>query len=293
MLKKVHALRKLLNMKYSLFSIIFLSASTMHSWTFLPVLSWNRQIKIVFFGAAAMCTARALGMIVNQLVDLSFDKRNPRTMTRVLPEGLLSCSFSKWLSVICLAFFLFFCYLINTICLILGILVALIMTIYPYAKRCTYLCHWILGSIYYIAIVMNFCALVPLSITTFSFASSLGLAVGFIITANDIIYAIQDIKFDRQEGLYSIPALVGPTKAIVIASACLVAALFAYYSLWAVLDFKKIFIITSLSPTTCVILTIKTYWKCLKFGEIHQCFFNSNVLLASAFLANAIICSLF
>ena len=111
-----------------------------------------------------------------------------------------------------------------------------------------------------------------------------------IIAANDIIYAIQDLEFDRKEGLFSVPACFGTQFSIKMASANLAISALAYLFLgYFVLD-RKVFYLCSFLPLAEIFRTIKRY-TCINLSspaELQQKFFLGNLSLGIAFLANMI-----
>ena len=291
---KIELIHQLIKCKYALFALLFLASATLFCFslpnTAFPLFSLA-SMKTLFLGGSAFFVARAFGMIVNQIVDCAIDKRNPRTKMRVLPAGLLSTKSSVLLLILCLILFLSFCWFFNPLCFILAVLATLLMIVYPYTKRFTFLCHWILGLVYYFAILMNFFAIAPVpSFSIFCMASLLGLSFGMIIAANDIIYAIQDLEFDRKEGLFSVPACFGTQFSIKMASANLAISALAYLFLgYFVLD-RKVFYLCSFLPLAEIFRTIKRY-TCINLSspaELQQKFFLGNLSLGIAFLANMI-----
>jgi 4-hydroxybenzoate polyprenyltransferase len=165
-----------------------------------------------------MATARSAAMAFNRLVDRRIDAENPRTALRHLPSGRLSVGsvVGFWLgcSVAFVASTLLF--LPNRLPVILSIPVLVWLCGYSYAKRFTSLAHVWLGSALMLAPIAAWIALQgdlawpPVL---------LGLAVLFWVTGFDIIYACQDVDFDRTHGLHSVPARIGVKAALVVAAA--------------------------------------------------------------------------
>ena len=158
-----------------------------------------------------MVFARSAAMAFNRYLDRSFDAKNPRTAIREIPKGIISASSAlRFVIFNCIAFII--CtWFINTLCFFLSPVALLVVLGYSYTKRFTALCHIILGlglSLApigaYLAVTGQF-ALLPL---LFSFA------VVFWVSGFDIIYALQDIDFDKSQQLYSIPAALGKGKAL-------------------------------------------------------------------------------
>ena len=158
-----------------------------------------------------MVFARSAAMAFNRWLDAEYDAKNPRTSIREIPGGIISKK-NAMLFVIfnCIAFII--CtFFINMLCFFLAPIALFVILFYSYTKRFTVLCHLVLGlglSLApigaYIAVTGKF-AIVPI---LFSFA------VLFWVSGFDIIYALQDEEFDKENNLYSIPSFIGTKKAL-------------------------------------------------------------------------------
>jgi 4-hydroxybenzoate polyprenyltransferase len=154
----------------------------------------------------AMVGARSFAMAANRLIDMEIDRRNPRTAERALPKGLLSVRKVVLFSAGSLVIFLLAVYNLAPICRYVWPLVVIPFVVYPYTKRFTWLSHFVLGLCLGLAPVGAWIAVTG----TYGPAPFLiGTAVLFWVAGFDILYAIQDIDFDREHGLYSIPARFG------------------------------------------------------------------------------------
>lgn len=200
------------------------SWSAIYSNNVNPNPLWLTLILIVL----CMVFARSAAMAFNRYLDRSFDAKNPRTAIREIPKGIISASSAlRFVIVNCIAFVV--CtWFINPLCFYLSPVALLVVLGYSYTKRFTALCHIILGlglSLApigaYLAVTGAF-ALLPI---LFSFA------VVFWVSGFDIIYALQDIDFDKSQQLYSIPAALGKAKALrvseilhLLSAGCVIAA---------------------------------------------------------------------
>jgi 4-hydroxybenzoate polyprenyltransferase len=154
----------------------------------------------------AMVGARSFAMAVNRLIDIEIDRHNPRTADRALPKGLISIRKTLLFSLGSLAFFLLAVYNLAPICRYLWPLVVIPFVIYPYTKRFTWLSHFVLGLCLGLAPVGAWIAVT----NTYTLDPFLyGIAVLLWVAGFDILYAIQDIDFDRKHRLFSIPARFG------------------------------------------------------------------------------------
>ncbi len=175
-----------------------------------------------------MITARNAAMAFNRYLDRSFDAKNPRTSIREIPKGIISpdnaLRFVLFNSIlfICTAFF------INRICFYLSPVALFIILVYSYTKRFTSLCHIVLGSGLALAPIGAYLAVTgKFDVLPILFS----LAVIFWVSGFDIIYALQDIDFDKSQNLYSVPATFGKSKALitsellhVFSAACVISA---------------------------------------------------------------------
>jgi 4-hydroxybenzoate polyprenyltransferase len=164
----------------------------------------------------AMVAARSAALCLNRLIDLEFDRANPRTTGWILPAGKLPVMWI-WVLVFVFLFLLFFSAArLNPLCLKLSPLAVIILWGYSYTKRFTWWCHLILG----LAIGMGpVGAWIAVTGTLAWQPLILGLAVACWIAGFDTMYACQDIEFDRTQGLFSIPARFGEKGALVFSAA--------------------------------------------------------------------------
>lgn len=159
----------------------------------------------------AMVAARTAALCLNRLIDRKIDRANPRTTNWVMASGQFSV---KLIGVLILLFFGVLFYSagqLNMLCVKLAPLAVIILWLYSYTKRFTWWCHLILGLAIGIGPVGAWIAITG----TFDWQPIiLGWAVACWIAGFDTMYACQDIDFDRQHHLYSIPARFGETGAL-------------------------------------------------------------------------------
>lgn len=167
--------------------------------------------RIFLWITVAMAAARTVAFAVNRYADRSYDARNPRTSDRPIPSGRLSPRVTLLYGAVALAVLAVAAWQLNPLALQLlpGALVLLIG--YSYAKRFTWLAHWILGATDGLAPAG---AWVAVRRALDPPAWLLWLAVTFWIAGFDLIYACQDTEFDRSEGLQSVPARFGNAVAL-------------------------------------------------------------------------------
>lgn len=158
-----------------------------------------------------MVFARSAAMAFNRYLDRHFDAKNPRTVIREIPAGILSANQVLWFTIIMSALFMFSAWMINTISFLLSPVALLVILGYSYTKRFTALCHLVLGLALSLAPTGAYLAMTGV----FDFAPILlSLAVLFWVAGFDIIYALQDESFDKEQGLRSIPVKLGGKDAL-------------------------------------------------------------------------------
>lgn len=171
------------------------------------VFSWEKLILVTL----CMVFARSAAMAFNRYIDKAFDAKNPRTAIREIPSGQISATAALIFVVVCSAGFVISAFFINRLCFYLSPVALLVVLGYSYTKRFTPLCHLILGVGLalapvgaYIALTEEF-ALLPILV---------GFLVLFWVSGFDIIYALQDEEFDKNNNLKSIPAFCGKKNAL-------------------------------------------------------------------------------
>ena len=206
-LNKLKVYLEMIKFQHSIFALPFAYLGAFLSQMRVPGLVTLLWITL------AMVGARSFAMALNRLIDLEIDRRNPRTAERALPKKLLSVSTVILFILLSLAIFLLAVYNLAPICRYLWPFVILPFVVYPYTKRFTWLSHFVLGLCLGLApagawlAVTNTVSLDPLLI---------GGAVLLWVAGFDIIYAIMDIDFDRQYGLFSIPSKFGVKRSLAL-----------------------------------------------------------------------------
>jgi 4-hydroxybenzoate polyprenyltransferase len=184
-----------------------------------------------------MVLARTWAMLINRLVDRGFDAENVRTKRRVFAVGTLSPGMGWALSWACAALFIastagFWLALENPWPLWLSAPVLGWIAFYSLTKRFTWLCHVFLGGALAASPLAAAIALRPESLAdTPSILWLAGMVLAWV-AGFDIIYALQDVSFDRQRGLSSIPASLGVPRALWISRSLHFAAAGALFVAW-------------------------------------------------------------
>ena len=171
--------------------------------------------RILVLVGIAFTAARAAAMAFNRLADRRLDAANPRTARREIPAGRVSATAAALVVAAATGVFLWASWAINPFCGRLAPLALGVVLGYSYTKRFTVLCHYVLGVALGMAPVAGWAAV------TDGIAWPpvvLGTGVVFWTAGFDTIYAIQDIAFDRDMDLRSLPARIGPIPAMRLAA---------------------------------------------------------------------------
>ncbi len=206
--ERIKTYGQLVMFSHTLFSLPFALIAMIWAADGLP------EGRIILWIMVALVSGRNGANALNRWVDKSYDKMNPRTAQRHMPQNKVKDSEVLGLTAICYIVFVFAAYQINTLCFALSPIALALFTLYSYTKRFTWACHLVLGFTCagapvgaWLAVTGRF-DIVPLA---------LGAVVLLWVAGFDIIYGTQDIDFDREHKLFSIPARFGLKGALYIA----------------------------------------------------------------------------
>ena len=194
--------------EHSIFALPFALCAAMLAARGMPT-GWQLAWIVV-----AMVSARSAAMSFNRLADASIDSANPRTRTRALPAGILTQNFVRLFVIFSSAIFVLAAWQLNRLAFFLTPLALAVLLVYSYTKRWTRWSHVVLGFALGIAPAAAWIAvrgsLDPRILL-------LTAAVTFWVGGFDVLYACQDIDFDRDAGLHSIPRYCGIRKSLWVA----------------------------------------------------------------------------
>jgi 4-hydroxybenzoate polyprenyltransferase len=167
--------------------------------------------KLLILVVLCMVFARNAAMAFNRWLDKNFDALNPRTATREIPGGIITAKNALLFVVFNCVAFIIAAWFINKVCFFLSPVALFVILFYSYTKRFTRLCHLVLGLGLSLAPIGAYLAVTG----RFNLLPVLfSLAVLFWVSGFDIIYALQDIDFDKENKLYSIPVYFGKKNAL-------------------------------------------------------------------------------
>jgi 4-hydroxybenzoate polyprenyltransferase len=219
---------------HSVFALPFALTGALLAWRTQPF-SWTQVGWIV----ACMVSARSAAMGFNRLVDARWDALNPRTAMRELPRGAMSAREATLFVVVSSVVFVFCAAQISTLCLALAPVALGIVFWYSLAKRYTTYTQLFLGVAMAVAPVGGWIAAGGRGGAE---PWLLGLAIGLWVGGFDILYACQDLEFDRGAGLRSIPTRFGVPMSIRLSRLMHVATIAAMAALWLAADLPLLYL---------------------------------------------------
>jgi len=180
---------------------------------FLGVTTTQNPFNWYLLALVVLCMifARNAAMAFNRYLDRKIDAKNPRTVTRDIPAGKISAAEALTFVIVNCILFVIATAFINQLCLFLSPVALFVVLFYSYTKRFTALCHLVLGLGLSLAPIGAYIAVTGVFNIVPLFYS---FAVLFWVSGFDIIYALQDEGFDREEKLHSIPAAMGIKNAL-------------------------------------------------------------------------------
>lgn len=238
--------------------------------------AWRQIAWIV----VAMIGARSAAMTMNRIADIEYDRRNPRTANRALPAGQLSISFAWAFAIAASALLVVAAWQLNLLALKLSPVALAILFLYSYTKRFTSWSHFVLG----------FCLGISPAAAWIAIRGSLDwrmlilcAAVTLWVGGFDVLYACQDVDFDRAAGLYSIPKKFGIARALLIARAMhiVMVGLLA----WLALSFRLSWLAwAGVAVVAALLIYEHSLVKHDDLAKINAAFFTANGYISLLFL---------
>jgi 4-hydroxybenzoate polyprenyltransferase len=210
---RIRVVLEMIKFEHSVFALPFaLVGALLAARTRGRLPTWREIAWIV----VAMVGARSAAMTINRIADLEYDRRNPRTANRALPAGQLSVSFAWMFTIAASIVLVAAAWQLNPLALKLSPVALAILFFYSYTKRFTAWSHLVLG----------FCLGISPAAAWIAIRGSLDArmlilcaAVTLWVGGFDVLYACQDVDFDKSAGLHSIPKKFGVVRALLIARA--------------------------------------------------------------------------
>lgn len=245
---------------------------------------------------ACMVLARTWAMTFNRLVDRRFDAANPRTARRPSVTGAVSARFMTLTLALCAVLFLaatagFWFIYANFWPLALALPVLAWLAAYSLTKRFTALCHFWLGISLGLAPVSAWLAIAPPAAGPLDPRGVtillLGAGVAFWVGGFDILYALQDEEFDRDEKLHSIPAALGRSRALMVSRCCHAATAALFFAVGWTGQFHWLFWL-GYAAAVALLLVEQALVSPKDISKINIAFMTANGLIGLVFGALAI-----
>ncbi|MGH9733577.1 MAG: UbiA-like polyprenyltransferase [Candidatus Acidiferrales bacterium] len=210
---RIRTVLEMIKFEHSVFALPFaLVAALLAAGAAGSLPTWRQIAWIV----VAMVGARSAAMTINRIADVEYDRRNPRTANRALATGQLSVGFAWAFTIAASTVLVVAASQLNRLALGLSPVALAILFVYSYMKRFTSLSHFVLG----------FCLGISPAAAWIAIRGSLDwrmlilcAAVTLWVGGFDVLYACQDVEFDKSAGLYSIPKRYGVSQALLFARA--------------------------------------------------------------------------
>jgi 4-hydroxybenzoate polyprenyltransferase len=211
---RIRVVLEMIKFEHSVFALPFAltgallaARSTRHGWPTLRQVLWI---------VVAMVAARSAAMTINRIVDLRYDRENPRTNKRALATGELSVSFAWLFTIVAVGMFLLAAWQLNRLALELAPIALAVLFFYSFTKRFTNWSHLFLGVALGISPAAAWIAVTgALDWRILILCAAVTLWVGGF----DVLYACQDVDYDQSAGLFSVPKRFGIARALLIARA--------------------------------------------------------------------------
>jgi 4-hydroxybenzoate polyprenyltransferase len=223
-IRKLKDFNELVMFQHSIFSLPFIFIAMVvaaDGW-----FGWS----LLILGVLAAVTARNFAMGLNRYADREYDAENPRTQNRPSVDGRLDSSSVLLFTIVNGLVFVLVAYMINSLAFALSLPILAVLASYSYVKRFSALAHIVLGvslGLAPIAGVVAVEAAIP------AWAVMLSCGVVFWVAGFDLLYALQDLEYDKSRGLFSIPSRYGPEATMFIAATFhTVTVLFWMFFVW-------------------------------------------------------------
>ena len=234
--------------------------------------------KLLILGALAAVSARNFAMGVNRYLDRDIDALNPRTKNRPSVDGRVSNKEMLIFIAINGIAFIIVAYFINSLAFKLSIPILLILAAYTLFKRFSALAHIILGISLGLAPIAGAVAVLG-EIPNWVIILSIGVV--FWVAGFDLLYSLQDIEFDKEHNLHSIPSRLGAKNTLLIAAAFHAITVICWYFFVKSANLGNFAL--SAVIVSAIMLTYEHYLVRKDFTKIDRAFFTVNGYLGFIF----------
>jgi len=266
MINKIKIILEMIKFEHTIFALPFAFTGALLALDGLP------SLQQVIWIIAAMVGARSAAMGFNRWADRDIDSENPRTKTRALPLGLVTPAQVLAFIIVSSGLLVLAAYMLNPLSFTLAPVALAIVFFYSYTKRFTFLSHAFLGLAISGAPMGAWIAVTG----RFEFpALVLGAAVLFWLVGFDILYALQDLEFDRKAGLHSVPQRFGVRTSLLISRTAHLVTMLCLFWIDVLLPVGFLYLLGVLVATGLIIYE-HSLVKESDLSKLNIAFFNMN-----------------
>jgi 4-hydroxybenzoate polyprenyltransferase len=265
-LSKITIILEMIKFEHTIFALPFAFTGALLALDGLP------SLEQVIWIIAAMIGARSAAMGFNRWADRDIDVQNPRTKTRALPLGLVTPAQVLAFIIVSSGLLVLAAYMLNPLSFTLAPVALAIVFFYSYTKRFTFLSHAFLGLAISGAPMGAWIAVTG----RFEFpALVLGVAVLFWLVGFDILYALQDLEFDRKAGLHSVPQRFGTRTSLLISRTAHLVTMLCLFWIYFLLPVGLVYLLGVLAAMGLIIYE-HSLVKEDDLSKLNMAFFNMN-----------------
>ncbi len=277
-MKKLRIILEMIKFEHTVFALPFAIMSAFIASGDIPEYSKLGWILV------AMVGARSCAMAFNRLADAEIDSENPRTATRAIPAGLITKAAVWIFTLISAGLLVVAAWRLNPLAFALSPVALAVIMGYSYTKRFTSLSHFWLGLALSISPVGAWIAIKG----QFDFTPIVLCCVVLLWTAGfDIIYACQDVNFDKKHGLHSIPARIGIRWALWLSSALHIIAVGLLFCI-PLLTELGLFYYIGVGIVVCIFVYEHAIVKPNDLSRVNLAFFTLNGMISLVLMALSI-----
>ncbi|GLX68980.1 UbiA-like polyprenyltransferase [Paenibacillus glycanilyticus] len=281
MIRKLRIILEMIKFEHSVFALPFAFLGAV-----LGALAVNKQLPSwgdIGWIALAMVGARSAAMSLNRVIDKAIDKANPRTAQRALPAGLLKSVEVILFIVVSFALLFVAAANLDPIAMKLLPIAVVMLVLYSYMKRITWLCHVFLGLTIGLSPLGGWVAVTG---SLNASAWVLYLTVALWIAGFDIVYATQDYEYDKDNGLHSIPSRFGLSRALWIARGFHIVTAVGFFALFWMTELSWIYL---LGTVVSILMLFYQHWlvRPNDLSRVQIAFFGMNGTLSVVLFAFA------
>jgi 4-hydroxybenzoate polyprenyltransferase len=265
-LSKIKIILEMIKFEHTIFALPFAFTGALLALDGLP------SLEQVIWIIAAMVGARSAAMGFNRWADRDIDAQNPRTKTRALPLGLVTPAQVLAFIIVSSGLLVLAAYMLNPLSFTLSPVALAIVCFYSFTKRFTFLSHAFLGLAISGAPMGAWIAVTG----RFEFpALVLGVAVLFWLVGFDILYALQDLEFDRKAGLHSVPQRFGVRTSLLISRSAHLVTMLCLFWIYVLLPVGLLYLLGVLVAMGLIIYE-HSLVKESDLSKLNIAFFNMN-----------------